>query len=53
VPTGATFPSGRPFLHLDRIAHSHDLEMEQLALPPSRAPHASDHLPLLAELRWL
>lgn len=53
VPTGATFPSGRPFLHLDRIAHSHDLAVTPLALPLALANRASDHLPLLAELRLL
>lgn len=53
VPTGATFPSRRPFLPLDRIAHSHEIEVTTLPLPKLRGPHASDHLPLLAELRWL
>ena len=53
MPTGATFPSGRPFLHLDRIAHSHDLQVTPLALPQSLVNRASDHLPLLAELRIL
>lgn len=52
LPTDATFPSRRPFLPLDRIAHSHDLEL--VPLTQSRAPghQPSDHLPLLAELRW-
>ena len=53
VPTGATFPSGRPFLPLDRIAHSHDLFVTPLAPPHALARRASDHLPLLAELRVL
>ncbi len=52
VPTPATFPSRRPFLPLDRIAHSPDLTVEPLEVPRLRAPHASDHLPLLAALRW-
>lgn len=52
VPTGATFPARRPFLPLDRIAHSPDLTVEPLAGPARRGAQASDHLPLLAELRW-
>lgn len=52
VPTPATFPSRRPFLPLDRIAHSPDLAVAPLDLPRLRGPQASDHLPLLAELRW-
>lgn len=52
LPTGATFPSSRPFLPLDRIAHSHDLELAPLDHPRKAGPQASDHLPLLAELRW-
>ena len=53
VPTGATFPSRRPFLPLDRIAHSHEMQVLPLPLPAMRGTHASDHLPLLAELQWL
>lgn len=53
VPTAATFPSGRPFLHLDRIAHSHDLEVKPIEPPREVLRRASDHLPLLAELRML
>lgn len=53
VPTGATFPSGRPFLPLDRIAHSHDLYVMPLDPPRGLVERASDHLPLLAELRML
>lgn len=53
LPTQATFPSRRPVLPLDRIAHSHDLELTPIATPPAKGPQASDHLPLLAELRWL
>jgi endonuclease/exonuclease/phosphatase family metal-dependent hydrolase len=53
VTTGATFPSRRPFLPLDRIAHSADLEVAPIPGPKFVMPHASDHLPLLVELRWL
>ena len=53
VATGATFPSRRPFLPLDRIAHSADLEVAPIPGPVFAMPHASDHLPLLVELRWL
>jgi endonuclease/exonuclease/phosphatase family metal-dependent hydrolase len=53
LPTDATFPSRRPFLPLDRIAHSHDLELTPVAVPRAKGVQASDHLPLMAELRWL
>ncbi len=52
MPTPATFPSQRPFLPLDRIAHSPDLDLSPLDLPRLRGAQPSDHLPLLAELRW-
>lgn len=52
LPTRATFPSLRPFLPLDRIVHSTDLDLVPLGTPQSKGPHPSDHLPLLAELRW-
>lgn len=52
LPTAATFPSRRPFLPLDRIIHSPDLDLVLLSQPQVRGPHPSDHLPLLAELRW-
>lgn len=52
LPTGPTFPARRPFLPLDRIAHSHDLDLTPLDLPSTPGPLPSDHLPLLAELRW-
>lgn len=53
LPTAPTFPSRRPFLPLDRIVHSPDLELHPL--PPDRAEghQPSDHLPVLADLRWL
>lgn len=53
LPTEATFPSRRPLLPLDRIAHSRDLELTPIAVPRAKGVQASDHLPLLAELRWL
>jgi endonuclease/exonuclease/phosphatase family metal-dependent hydrolase len=49
----ATFPSRLPRLALDRMAHSHDLTLEPLAVPRRKGVQASDHLPLLAELRWV
>lgn len=53
LPTEATFPSRRPFLPLDRIAHSRDLELTPIRLAHAKGVQASDHLPLLADLRWL
>lgn len=52
MPTAATFPSKRSFLHLNWIAHSHDFDVLPIAPPASFQPDVSDHLPLLAELRW-
>lgn len=52
LPTAATFPSRRPFLPLDRIVHSPDLDLVPLSHAPRQGPQPSDHLPLLAELRW-
>lgn len=52
LPTAPTYPSRRPFLPLDRIVHSPDLDLVPLGQPPSRGHQPSDHLPLLAELRW-
>jgi endonuclease/exonuclease/phosphatase family metal-dependent hydrolase len=52
LPTDPTFPSRRPFLPLDRIVHSPDLELVPLSHPRLRGAQPSDHLPLLAELRW-
>ena len=52
LPTAATYPSRRPFLPLDRIVHSPDLDLIPLAHAPGKGPQPSDHLPLLAELRW-
>jgi endonuclease/exonuclease/phosphatase family metal-dependent hydrolase len=47
-----TYPSRLPRLALDRMAHSHDLVLEHVSLPRRKGAQASDHLPLLAELRW-
>lgn len=52
LPTAPTYPSRRPFLPLDRIVHSPDLDLVPLGQQPSRGHQPSDHLPLLAELRW-
>lgn len=52
LPTAPTFPSRRPFLPLDRMVHSPDLELTPLSPPATRGHQPSDHLPLLAELRW-
>ena len=52
VTPGRSFPSNRPLLALDRIAHSPDLAVSPLPLPRvPRGPQPSDHLPILAELR--
>lgn len=53
LPTDATYPSRRPFLPLDRIVHSPDLELVPLSHARPRGHQPSDHLPLLAELRWI
>lgn len=53
LPTAPTFPSRRPLLPLDRIVHSPDLELTPLSHPQGKGAQPSDHLPLLAELRWL
>lgn len=52
LPTAATYPSRRPFLPLDRMAHSPDLDLVPLAMDRTKGHQPSDHLPLLAELRW-
>lgn len=53
VPPVATFPSRRPALALDRMAHSHDLALRPLPVARAPGPQPSDHLPLLAEMSWL
>jgi endonuclease/exonuclease/phosphatase family metal-dependent hydrolase len=52
LPTAPTFPARRPFLPLDRIVHSPDLDLVPLRQPLPAGHQPSDHLPLLAELRW-
>jgi endonuclease/exonuclease/phosphatase family metal-dependent hydrolase len=52
LPTDPTFPARRPFLPLDRIVHSPDLDLVPLGQPLPSGHQPSDHLPLLAELRW-
>ena len=52
LPTAPTFPSRRPFLPLDRIVHSPDLDLVPIDPALSAGHQPSDHLPLLAELRW-
>jgi endonuclease/exonuclease/phosphatase family metal-dependent hydrolase len=48
-----TFPSRLPRLALDRMAHSHDMLLEPLPLHRQKGTQPSDHLPLLAALRWV
>lgn len=51
VTPGATFPSSRPIVALDRIAHSPELIVRPLEIPQSYVRrHPSDHLPILAEV---
>lgn len=45
-----SFPSSRPLVHLDRIAHSSELDVTPLPTPRGRGPHPSDHLPILARI---
>jgi endonuclease/exonuclease/phosphatase family metal-dependent hydrolase len=51
---GPSFPSGRPFLHLDRLAYSRDLELQGSAVMSGQdAIIASDHRPVWARFRSL
>jgi endonuclease/exonuclease/phosphatase family metal-dependent hydrolase len=53
APLRRTFPAGWPLLPLDRILVAPSralLELEAVRLPATR--RASDHLPLLARIRW-
>jgi endonuclease/exonuclease/phosphatase family metal-dependent hydrolase len=51
---GPTFPAGRPFLHLDRMAYSRDLElMNSTVIAGPNAIMASDHRPILGRFRLL
>lgn len=48
---GRTFPSSLPLGALDRMAHCHRLTVRPLAIPrAAKGSHASDHLPILAEV---
>lgn len=49
---GPTFPAGRPFLNLDRLAFSRDLELvESRVIAGPEAIMASDHRPVLGRFR--
>ena len=48
---GRTYPARLPFLPLDRIAHCPELSVRMLPQSANAHPHASDHLPLLAEVK--
>ncbi len=51
---GPSFPAGRPFLHLDRLAFSNDFElMESSVISDPSAVNASDHRPVHARFRLL
>ncbi|MBK6468357.1 MAG: endonuclease/exonuclease/phosphatase family protein [Paracoccaceae bacterium] len=51
---GPTFPAGRPFLHLDRLAHSHDIELlDSAVIGDPNAVNASDHRPVRGRFRLL
>jgi endonuclease/exonuclease/phosphatase family metal-dependent hydrolase len=46
-----TFPSALPFLRLDHVFVSEDIEVERVVVPhDARARRASDHLPLIVDL---
>jgi endonuclease/exonuclease/phosphatase family metal-dependent hydrolase len=48
---GRTYPSAFPFMRLDHVFMSHDIEVEQVAVPRTRLTRiASDHLPLIARI---
>ncbi len=48
---GRTFPSTLPMGALDRVAHCDRLDVRMLDVPrKSKGRHASDHLPILAEV---
>ena len=47
---GATFPSRRPVLGLDRVVHCEGLLANVQVARPEKGPHPSDHLPILAEI---
>ena len=49
-----TYPGLLPLLHLDHVYYDHTLALERLTLHRSRASLvASDHLPLVADFKWI
>jgi endonuclease/exonuclease/phosphatase family metal-dependent hydrolase len=49
-----TYPGLLPLLHLDHVYYDPKLSLERLTLHRSRAALvASDHLPLVADFKWL
>lgn len=51
---GPTFPSGRPFLNLDRMAYSRDLDLlSSSVIAGPEAIMASDHRPIIGRFRHL
>jgi endonuclease/exonuclease/phosphatase family metal-dependent hydrolase len=49
---GPTFPAGRPFLHLDRLAFSNDFALlESGVIADPRAAMASDHRPVRGQFQ--
>jgi endonuclease/exonuclease/phosphatase family metal-dependent hydrolase len=50
---GRTFPASLPIAALDRIAHCDRLAVRPLPVPrKTKGRHASDHLPILAEVQF-
>ncbi|TGD61059.1 metal-dependent hydrolase [Tabrizicola sp. WMC-M-20] len=51
---GPTFPAGRPFLNLDRLVYSRDLELlSSGVIAGPNAIMASDHRPIIGQFRHL
>lgn len=51
---GPSFPAGRPFLHLDRLAFSNEFELlESSVIGDTHAAMASDHRPVWGQFRLL
>lgn len=48
---GATFPSRKARLSLDRMAHTDDLDLKLIELERVPGHQPSDHLPIMAEVR--
>ena len=47
---GATFPSRRPLLALDRVVHCDAIDVSTGVAPRSKGAQPSDHLPIVAEI---